>query len=237
VPGSWFETNETDFRARVGPLDERDQQLLLSLLEHKVLTTDQIRCLCFRSLRRCQHRLRQLTALELIASFNPRRGFAEGRPPACWYLTKVGLDVVAAAKGVRASDLSWIPDEHYRTSRNLAHRLGVNAFFCALAEASRDVADHCLHTWRPERWVRTPTVEVKPDGLGRYLHQERVSSTSSTTVAPRLLGALAKKLEGYVRLAASWTARGTSPGSRTSSSSCQRTSANRMSPPASGKPP
>jgi hypothetical protein len=28
------------------------------------------------------------------------------------------------------------PDEGYRSNRNLAHRLGLNAFFCALAEAS-----------------------------------------------------------------------------------------------------
>jgi hypothetical protein len=50
-----------------------------------------------------------------------------------------------------------------------AHRLGVNAFFCALAEASRALQGHCLATWRPEHWVRTKAAEVKPDGFGRYL--------------------------------------------------------------------
>jgi hypothetical protein len=44
---------ETSF-ARAEWLDERDGQVLVSLLDHKVLTTDQIKNLCFRSVRRCQ---------------------------------------------------------------------------------------------------------------------------------------------------------------------------------------
>ena len=42
---------------RVVSLDERDHALLLSLLEHKVLSTHQIKSLFFRSFRRCQHRM------------------------------------------------------------------------------------------------------------------------------------------------------------------------------------
>jgi hypothetical protein len=188
-------------------LDERDHAILLSLLEHKVLTTDQIKSLYFRSIRRCQHRLKELKDLELTASFTLRGGFAEGRPSACWFLTKAGLGVCAERKGVRASELSWIPDKGYQGSQNLAHRLGVNAFFCALVEASRAHEGHCLATWRPERWVRTTTAEVKPDGFGRYLHRagacEFYLEYDRGTEA---LGALSRKLEGYVRLAAGWTA-------------------------------
>lgn len=194
-------------RARVGALDERDHELLLRLLEHKVLTTHQVKSLYFRSPRRCQHRLSELKGLGVVSSFTPQRGFGEGRPPACWYLTKLGLAEIAFTKGVRASDLSWIPDERYRASRNLAHRLGVNALFCALAEASRRFPGHCLVTWRPERWVRTRAAEVKPDGFGQYLHPggacefylEYDQGTEAT-------GALSGKLEGYLRLAAGWTA-------------------------------
>jgi len=195
-----------EFRARVGSLDERDHQVLISLLEHKVLTTDQIKSLFFRSLRRCQHRLSELRVLGVISSFTPRRGFAEGRPPACWFLTKTGLAVIAECKGVRASDLSWIPDEGYRRSKNLAHRLGVNAFFCALIEASRAREGHCLVSWRPEHWVRTMGAEVKPDGFGRYLHPggacEFYLEYDRGTEA---FGALSRKLEGYLRLAEGWT--------------------------------
>jgi hypothetical protein len=195
-----------DLRARARILDERDHAMFLSLLEHKVLTTDQIKALYFRSLRRCQHRLKELRDLGLIDSFTPRRGFAEGRPPDCLFLTKAGLGACAEDKGVRASDLSWLPDEGYRTSQNLAHRLGVNAFFCALVEASRANEGHCLATWRPEHWVRTKAAEVKPDGFGRYLHPggacEFYLEYDRGTEA---FGALSRKLEGYLRLAAGWT--------------------------------
>jgi len=193
--------------------DERDHALLLSLLEHKVLTTNQIKSLYFRSLRRCQHRMKELRDLGLVSSFTVGRGFGEGRPPACWYLAKPGLEEIADAKGVRASDLPWVPDHSYRQSRMLAHRLGVNAFFCALAEASRDLQGHCLATWRPEHWVRTRAAEVKPDGFGRYLHPggacEFYLEYDRGTEA---FGALSRKLEGYLRLAAGWTREQELPG-------------------------
>jgi hypothetical protein len=88
----------------------------------------------------------------------------------------------------------------------LAHRLGVNAFFCALAEASRAHDGHCLSTWQPEHWVRKRAAEVKPDGFGRYLHPggacEFYLEYDRGTEA---FGALSRKLEGYLRLAAGWT--------------------------------
>ena len=187
-------------------LDERDHGILLSLLEHEVLTTHQVKNLYFRSFRRCQHRMKELRDLELVSSFSVGRGFAEGRPPSCWFLTKLGLAEIADAKGVRASDLSWVPDHSYRTSQMLAHRLGVNAFFCALAEVSRDHEGHCLATWRPKHWVRTKAAEVKPDGFGRYLHPggacEFYLEYDRGTEA---FGALSRKLEGYLRLAANWS--------------------------------
>jgi hypothetical protein len=197
---------ERDDLHRLDSLDERDHAIFLSLLEHKVLTTHQIKNLYFRSFRRCQHRMKELRELDLVSSFSVGRGFGEGRPPACWYLTKPGLNEIADAKGVRTSDLPWVPDHSYRTNKILAHRLGVNAFFCALAEASRSHEGHCLLTWRPEHWVRTRAAEVKPDGFGRYLHPggacEFYLEYDRGTEA---FGALARKLEGYLRLAAGWT--------------------------------
>jgi hypothetical protein len=187
-------------------LDEQDHALLLSLLEHKVLTTHQIKNLYFRSFRRCQHRMKELRDLDLVSSFSVGRGFGEGRPPACWFLTRPGLNEIANAKDVRVADLPWVPDQTYRGSQMLAHRLGVNAFFCALAEASRVHEGHCLLTWRPEHWVRTRAGEVKPDGFGRYLHPggacEFYLEYDRGTEA---FGALSRKLEGYLRLAAGWT--------------------------------
>ena len=144
--------------------------------------------------------------MDLVSSFSVGRGFGEGRPPACWFLTKAGLSEIAEAKDIRVSDLPWVPDHSYRSNLLLAHRLGVNAFFCALAEASRAHDGHCLITWRPEHWVRTRAAEVKPDGFGRYLHPggacEFYLEYDRGTEA---FGALSRKLEGYLRLAAGWT--------------------------------
>lgn len=95
---------------------------------------------------------------------------------------KLGSRACARARGIRASDLPWVPDESYRDSQNRAHRLGQRVL-CALIEASRAREGHCLATWRPEHWVRTRAADVKPDGFGRYLHPGgAVSSISSTTV-------------------------------------------------------
>jgi hypothetical protein len=150
--------------------------------------------------------MRELKEMGLISSFQVGRGFGEGRAPACWYLTKEGLVEIADAKDVRTSDLPWVPDSSYRTKLVLAHRLGVNAFFCALAAASRAQQGHCLATWRPEHSVRTRAAVVKPDGFGRYLHPggacEFYLEYDRATEASR---ALSRKLEGYLKLAAGWT--------------------------------
>jgi hypothetical protein len=191
---------------RAVSLDERDHALPLSLLEHKVLSTTQIKGLYFRSFRRCQHRMKELRDLGFVSSFSVGRGFGEGRPPACWYLTKPGLVEIADAKEIRVSDLPWVPDRSYRSNLLLTHRLGVNAFFCVLAEASRALQGHCLATWRPEHWVRTQAAEVKPDGFGRYVHPGGACEFYfEYDRATEAFGALSRKLEGYLRLAAGWT--------------------------------
>jgi hypothetical protein len=69
-----------EYRARASAIDERDLQVLAHLLEHKILTTHQITSLHFRSLRRCQHRMRELKEMGLIASCFPvRRGADAGQ--------------------------------------------------------------------------------------------------------------------------------------------------------------
>lgn len=119
---------------------------------------------------------------------------------------KAGLAEIADREGVRVSDLAWIPDESYQRSKNLPHRLGVNAFFCALIEASRAQEGHCLVSWRPERWVRTKAAELKPDAFGRYLHPDGACEFYlEYDRGTEAFGALSRKLQGYLRLAAGWT--------------------------------
>jgi hypothetical protein len=196
---------KTDLRALVSSLDERDRTILHALLEHKVLTTHQLRVLFFRSLRRCQDRLKELKHLEIISSFLPPQEFGKGRLPEYCFLTSLGRSVLAHLEGVPRDDLPWVPEQSYQDNRNLRHRMGVNAFFCSLAEASLGHKGHCLERWRPERRVRTRAGEIQPDGFGRYLHPggacefylEYDRATEGVT-------ALAEKLRGYVRVAAGW---------------------------------
>ncbi|HEX6206955.1 MAG TPA: replication-relaxation family protein [Actinomycetota bacterium] len=186
-------------------MDARDVAILRALLEHKILTTSQLSILFFRSLRRCQQRLKDLTDLGLLGSFDPRRGFAAGRLPDHQFLTELGASVLAHRDGVPRGHLPWVPDESYADNRNLRHRMGVNAFFCALVEASRATDGHCLHRWAPERKVRTRAGEIQPDGFGRYLHPAGACQFyleyDRGTEGP---AALTRKLRSYLRFAGGW---------------------------------
>ncbi len=196
---------QTERRAISSSLDERDHAILHALLKHKVLTTHQLYVLFFRSLRRCQHRLSALKNLELISSFEPRRDFGQGRSPDHHFLTELGVSVLAQRDGVPRGELPWVPDESYKDNRNLRHRMGVNAFFCALVEASRLNEGHCLERWVPERKVKTGAGEIQPDGFGRYLHPggacEFYLEYDRATEGP---AALSEKLRSYLRFSAGW---------------------------------
>jgi hypothetical protein len=197
--------HQTDLRASSSALDQRDLAILRALLEHKVLTTHQLHVLFFRSLRRCQHRLSELKNLGVITSFQPRRAFGQGRSPEHHFLTNVGVCVLARREGVPRGQLPWVPDETYKENKNLRHRMGVNAFFCALVEASGFNEGHCLHRWRPERKVRTRAGEIQPDGFGRYLHPggacQFYLEYDRATEGPT---ALTQKLRNYLTFARGW---------------------------------
>ncbi|MGH2545440.1 MAG: replication-relaxation family protein [Actinomycetota bacterium] len=196
---------QTELRTISSSLDERDHEILHALLEHKVLTTHQLSVLFFRSLRRCQQRLSELKDLELISSFQPRRDFGQGRSPDHRFLTELGVSVLAHRDSVPRGELPWVPDQSYEDNRNLRHRMGVNAFFCALVEASRLSEGHCLHRWVPERKGKTGAGEIQPDGFGRYLHPggacEFYLEYDRATEGP---AALSEKLRSYLRFATGW---------------------------------
>lgn len=195
----------TDLRSIASSLYERDRAILHALVEHKVLSTQQLRVLFFRSLRRCQHQLKELKDLGLIKCFEPRQAFARGRSPEHHFVTGLGVSFLAYLEGIPRGQIAWVPDEGYEENRNLRHRMGVNAFFCGLVEASLHEEGHGLHRWRPERKVRTKAGEIQPDGFGRYIHPggacefylEYDRGTEGAT-------ALSDKLRGYMAFAAGW---------------------------------
>lgn len=194
-----------------GRLSPRDVAILVALYDHRVLLTEHVKILFFGSLRRAQDSLKQLRALGLVSSWLPPQERGKGRIPGHHMLTEKGVQVVALHKGCARSELKWTPPESPgdAPAPYLAHRVGVNAFFCALVDASVSLDGHGLAIWTPERTVRTLDGWIRPDGFGRLIHPlgscdfyfEYDRGTESTTQ-------VADKLAGYLGVARDWTERG-----------------------------
>jgi hypothetical protein len=126
-------------------------------------------------------------------------------------LTESGARVVASLLGIARSELRYVirDEEDRKQDAWLAHRIGVNEFFCALIEAGRQNDSHGLAKWVPERTVRTADGWIRPDGYGVYLHPngaldfylEYDRGTETTRQ-------LANKLAGYIGVARDWTEHG-----------------------------
>jgi hypothetical protein len=189
-------------------LNMRDRAILLALYEHKLLLTEHIKALFFRSTRRAQTCLRGLADLGLIQTWRPPVPAGLGRSQGHHMLTPLGIAVVAALKRVAPSSLRAAGDDDL-DDVFLDHRLGIAAFFCALIEASLAHDGHCLLAWKPERVVRTADGWIRPDGFGRYPHPGGVCDFyleyDRGTETTRQLAA---KLAGYVGVARDWTEEG-----------------------------
>ncbi|MGH2731309.1 MAG: replication-relaxation family protein [Actinomycetota bacterium] len=187
-------------------LSDRDRAILVALLEHKVLLTRQIKTLFFGSQRRCQACLLDLAKQGLIRCFTPRGWYSKGKPPCHWTLRERGVLVTAAIKRTSLWELSWKPASE---DARLAHRLAVNAFFCALVEASLDNDGHGLHSWTPERMVKLPDGWIRPDGSGRYLYPGGACDFYfELDRGTETVNQLADKLAGYIAVAKNWTEQG-----------------------------
>ena len=203
-----FQFQQSSDIARLTP---RDVAILLSLYDHRVLLTEHVKALFFSSLRRAQDSLKQLRALGLVSSWCPPQERGKGRAPGHHMLTEKGVHAVAVLKGCARSELRWTPPENpaKAPAPYLAHRVGINAFFCALVEAALLVDGHGLAIWTPERTVKTLDGWIRPDGFGRLIHPsgscdfyfEYDRGTESTAQ-------LADKLAGYMGVARDWTERG-----------------------------
>jgi hypothetical protein len=189
-------------------LDARERAILLAMYEHKVLVTQHLKAMFFGSPRRAQDRLRHLVRRGLIDTWYPPQPRGMGKASGHHTLTESGARVVASLFGVARSELRYeVRDDRDREQdAYLAHRIGVNEFFCALIEAGRQNDAHGLAKWVPERTVRTADGWIRPDGYGVYLHPggaldfylEYDRGTETTRQ-------LANKLAGYIGMARDWT--------------------------------
>ena len=200
-----------DSRDLVRGLDARERAVLVAIYEHKVLLTEHLKAMFFGSLRRAQDRLRHLARRGVIETWYPPQPRGMGKASGHHTLTESGAQVVASLLGIARSELRYVvrDEEDREQDSYLAHRLGVNEFFCALIEAGRRNDGHGLAKWVPERTVKTSDGWIRPDGYGVYLHPggaldfylEYDRGTETTRQ-------LADKLASYIGVARDWTEQG-----------------------------
>ena len=207
-------TRPTNKAARLATLahrlTDRDRRLCRLVWEHRVLTTEQATDLCFPSRNAATHRLVQLTRLGILDRFRPFR--LTGSEPYHYVLGELGGQILAAERGLSVSELGYNRTQVLAIahSQHLAHQVGVNGFFAALAAAAHRRPDATLLAWWSERrcaqrWGRL----VRPDGIGRWAEAGRtVEFFLEWDTGTETLTKVAAKLRGYADLAAGsgiWT--------------------------------
>lgn len=190
-------------------LDLREREMLLSLFDHEVLLTHQLRVLFFSSLRRCQDVLKRLKDLGLIERDTPSQ-IGTGRAQSMWTLTEEGVRVVAILQRKPRSAIEWMPRQSFhQTDRHLHHLLGVNRFFVSLVEASLLHPAQGLEKWVPPKQIESKNNWVTHDGFGRYHHEGGTCDFYfEYDRATEWHNQLVSKLRGYVLLAIKWTGDG-----------------------------
>jgi hypothetical protein len=185
-------------------LTDRDIALAELLLEHQVLTTDQIATAAFTSPITARHRLQQLYRIRIVDRFRPLR--RAGSAPNHWVLDETGAAVLAAHRGTLPADLGYRRDRALNWAHNprLAHLVGSNGVFTDLLGYGRTHAGTGLHTWWSERrCAHAVGSVVRPDGYGLWHDQNRtVAFYLEYDRGTETLHRVVSKLDGYARLAA-----------------------------------
>ena len=154
--------------ALAGRLTARDRWLLRMLLEHRVLTTTQITDLAYGGPRRAALRLSELYRLRAVDRFRPLA--ATGSSPYHWVLDQAGAEVLAAEDGVPLARLGYRRDRalDIAFSPRLAHTIGANGFFAALARAARRGGGELACWWSERRCAAAWGDLARPDGYGLW---------------------------------------------------------------------
>jgi len=180
----------------------RDRYLCRLLLDHQVLTTGQLRQVCFPSERMAQLRLVQLHQLRVVDRFRPLT--TAGSAPQHWVLDSLGAAIVAAERGVDVSELSWRRDKALAvaTSAQLAHLVGSNGFFCSLLATARTQPHTELALWwSARRCAAAWGTIVRPDGYAVWTQAgRRTAFLFEHDTGSETLARLAEKLDRYARL-------------------------------------
>uniref|UniRef100_UPI001EF6320D replication-relaxation family protein n=1 Tax=Frankia sp. Cj3 TaxID=2880976 RepID=UPI001EF6320D len=194
--------------ALAGRLTARDRWLIAMVHEHRVLTSRQITALAFNSERVARARLTVLYRQRVFDRVRPHAGHGRQSALGHYLLGPAGAPILAAQTGLSVAELGWRRDSAATLAHSprLAHQVGVNAVFTALAHASRPLpATQGLMVWWSER--RTAEVWgdlVRPDGYGHW-QQSAVGGVEfhlEYDTGSEALDRVAGKLDGYTTLAA-----------------------------------
>ena len=146
-------------------LTERDREIVLSLFDHQLLTTDQLELLFFSSKRRAQDRLLFLYRHRLLDRFYPPSPFGAGKPQAHWLLDEAGATLVAAILGVERKQLGWHRRDDWASHPQLRHRLELNRFVTDLIAATLNDQVLGVRAWYSSRDAAEllDTERLRPD--------------------------------------------------------------------------
>ncbi len=155
----------------------RDIAILMALDQYRYLDRELLQDLFFKGPRSCQLRLRHLTAQGLVICWQAVLQPGRQPRPSVYLLSVRGASLLARVfQSPRTPFVGRA--QHARTRAfHLDHDLGANAFFVALARASRTLEGEGLYHWVGERSCRRVYEEEGqpgpiPDGWGRYLFPE-----------------------------------------------------------------
>jgi DNA-binding CsgD family transcriptional regulator len=194
-------------------LTERDRYIIRIVAEHRVLTTDQVAVIAFDNIITARHRLGALAGLGALRRFRPHR--PSGSAPWHYLLGPLGAVLLGAED---RDDGKWLSQVRtgrqvaLQRSQRLAHMIGTNWFFVALAAHTRQGAGE-LRTWLTE----SHTAELfhqypislsalaslpRPDGAGVWADGGReIAFMLEYDTGSEHLAQLAGKLDSYARLA------------------------------------
>jgi Replication-relaxation len=194
-------------------LTERDHYITRIVAEHRVLTTDQLAVIAFDNIITARHRLDALARLGALNRFRPHR--ATGSAPWHYLLGPLGAVLLGAED---RDDSKWQPQVRagrqvaLQRSQRLAHMIGTNWFFVALAAHARQGAGE-LRTWltgshTAEFFYQYPislsalASLPQPDGAGVWADGGReVAFMLEYDTGSEHRAQLTAKLDGYAKLA------------------------------------
>jgi hypothetical protein len=172
------------------------------LQEYRVLTTGQVCELAFPSLSTATHRLLTLWRLRALERFRPAT--AAGSAPMHYVLGPAGAAVLAGRRSVSVAEFGYRIDRTLAIAHSdkLAHLVGCNAVFTALAAHARTHPTCELAVWWSERRCRAVWGKItRPDGYGRWRQDGReVDFFLEYDTGTEPLHRLATKISGYSSL-------------------------------------